>query len=105
MKRRFTEKLVVLSACQSAYGLTKKGEGTYTLSRIFLRMGVPRVIASLWSVTEAPTEHITTAFYEDLIIKHQPPNLALWHAKCTYLQSADLFTAQPCFWAGLVYVD
>jgi CHAT domain-containing protein len=105
LKRPFREKLVVLSACKSAYGITKKGEGAYTLSRIFLRLGVPRVVASLWSINDSKTAQITTFFYENLVFKQFSPTQSLQKAKLQYLKSADSFTAQPRFWAGLVCLD
>ena len=105
LNRRFNEKLVVLSACQSAYGITKKGEGTYALSRIFLRAGVPRVIASLWSINDTRTAQITTSFYENLVLKQLSTTTSLQKAKQKYIQFADSFTAQPRFWAGLVCID
>jgi CHAT domain-containing protein len=105
LNRPFKEKLVVLSACQSAFGKIKKGEGTYALSRIFLRVGVPHVVASLWSVSDATTEKITTLFYQNLVNQHFTSSESLNQAKRQFLKSADELTGQPRFWAGLVCVD
>ncbi len=105
LNRPFHEKLVVLSACQSAFGTIKKGEGAYALSRIFLRAGVPHVIASLWSISDVTSEKITTLFYENIVNQHITPSEALNKAKRQYLNSADELSGQPRFWAGLVCVD
>ena len=105
LNRRFKEKLVVLSACQSASGKIIKGEGTYALSRIFLRTGVPHVVASLWSISDIATEKITTPFYEALVNQHFTPSQALNHAKRQYIKSSDELTGHPRFWAGLVCID
>ncbi len=105
LKRRYTAKLVVLSACQTAYGKIKKGEGAYTLSRIFLRAGTPRVIASLWSINDKTTATITATMYERIIYNQKTPTQSLQIAKTHYLKNADDYKARPCFWAGLVCVD
>jgi CHAT domain-containing protein len=105
LKRRFSEKLVFISSCESAYGKIAKGEGAYTLSRSIMRAGASSVVASLWSISDETTGKITTQFYENIFVKHQTPSLALYNAKLSYLKTADSYTAQPHLWAGLVCWD
>src|SRR5688572_32163989 len=44
--------LAVLSACRTAFGAPREGEGVFTLSRGFLVAGARRVVASLWLVSD-----------------------------------------------------
>ena len=103
LQRQFSEKLIVLSACNTAFGKIAKGEGAFTLSRNFLRAGVPCVVASFWSIPDLSTEKITTAFYRNLQSKDTPAR-ALQNAKKQYLadKNTNSNSAHPRFWAGLV---
>ena len=105
LKRRYNEKLIVLSACQTAFGKIKSGEGAYTLSRNFLRAGAPRVIASLWSINDKTTASIMANFYENIVQKQKTVSQSLQLAKKSYIKTADQYSARPCFWAGLVCAD
>jgi len=57
--------LVVLSACNTGKGRIT-GDGVIGLSRALIHAGVPSVIVSLWTVPDAPTASLMTAFYENL---------------------------------------
>jgi CHAT domain-containing protein/Flp pilus assembly protein TadD len=57
--------LVVLSACNTGQGRLT-GDGVVGLSRSFISKGVPSVIASLWSVPDAPTASFMVEFYQNL---------------------------------------
>jgi CHAT domain-containing protein len=106
LKRHFSEKLVFISSCQSAYGKIATGEGAYTLSRSFMRAGASCVVASLWSISDETTQPITIYFYENIFYKHQTPSQALYNAKLSYIKQAkDPYDANPRFWAGLVCWD
>lgn len=56
-------RLVVLSACHSASGRELRGEGVLGLARGFLNAGVPRVVASRWTVEDGVTRDLMTSFY------------------------------------------
>ncbi len=58
--------LVVLSACNTGQGRLT-GDGVIGLSRSFISRGVPSVIASLWSVPDAPTASFMVEFYQNLL--------------------------------------
>lgn len=53
--------LVVLSACQSGLGMTHEG-GVIGLARAFQKAGVPRVVMSLWSVSDEATLYLMDRF-------------------------------------------
>jgi CHAT domain-containing protein/Flp pilus assembly protein TadD len=62
---KLNAELVVLSACNTGRGKIN-GDGIIGLSRSFLAAGVPSVIVSQWSVPDAPTALLMTAFYENI---------------------------------------
>ena len=55
--------LVVLSACQTGLGEEVKGEGLVGLTRGFMYAGAPRVLVSLWSVSDEATAEFMSRFY------------------------------------------
>ena len=62
---KLNAELVVLSACDTGNGKIT-GDGVIGLSRSLITAGVPSVIASLWSVPDAPTAFLMTQFYKNL---------------------------------------
>ncbi|MEM6454712.1 MAG: CHAT domain-containing protein [Acidobacteriota bacterium] len=55
--------LVVLSACESAIGPERRGEGLISVSRAFQVAGARSVLASLWLVNDASTAELMIRFY------------------------------------------
>jgi CHAT domain-containing protein/tetratricopeptide (TPR) repeat protein len=62
---KLNAELVVLSACDTGRG-TITGDGVIGLSRAFITAGVPSILVSLWSVPDAPTAALMTAFYRQM---------------------------------------
>lgn len=90
--------LVVLSACNTARGKVS-GDGVAGLARSFIAAGSPTVVASIWSVPDAPTASLMTNFYQNLA---QNPNIAqsLRQAMLTTMQEFP----QPRDWAAFTLI-
>lgn len=98
---RLDANLVVLSACNTGFGVLNKGEGVMSLARAFAGAGVPSVVMSLWSVTDASTAKIMNQFYLALK-KGGTKDKALREAKLEYLNATTPERAIPIYWAGTV---
>jgi CHAT domain-containing protein/tetratricopeptide (TPR) repeat protein len=90
--------LVTLSACQTGLGKEIKGEGVIGLTRGFMYAGVPRVVASLWSVDDMATAELMTRFYSRLLVRNQTPSAALRAAQVSLLK--DKKWKSPYYWAA-----
>jgi hypothetical protein len=66
--------LVVLSACQTNVG-TRVGDSSMALPWGFLYAGAPRVVGSLWKVSDGVTALLMERFYENLLGVHVEPRV------------------------------
>jgi CHAT domain-containing protein len=92
--------LVVLSACQTALGKEIRGEGLICLSRGFMYAGVPRVVASLWRVSDPATAELMRLFYSVMLVENLTPAAALRAAQAAMRKNPR--TADPYYWAGFI---
>lgn len=95
--------VAVLSACHTAAGRVRRGEGVMSLSRSFALAGCPAVVANLWSVPSAETNAIAERFMQ-LLYEGKAKDKALREAKKEYLAKAMSESRHPYFWAGQVLV-
>ena len=94
--------LVVLSACETALGTVRAGEGVFGLRRAFALAGAKNLLMSLWSVDDEVTADQMKAFYENL--QTLPPADALRQAQretIRLLKEQD-GTANPGLWASFI---
>jgi CHAT domain-containing protein len=90
--------LVVLSACQTGLGKEVRGEGLVGLTRGFMYAGAPRVVVSLWSVSDEGTAELMTSFYRGLLKEGKRPAEALQAAQVSMLKEQKF--ASPFYWAA-----
>jgi CHAT domain-containing protein len=89
-------KLVVLSGCET--GIAEQGlVDPQSLVRIFLRAGVPEVVASRWQVDSQSSAELMTLVYADLM-RGANVHQALGDAKRTLRSKSQ--TAHPYYWAA-----
>ncbi|MEM7479937.1 MAG: CHAT domain-containing tetratricopeptide repeat protein [Acidobacteriota bacterium] len=92
--------LVVLSGCQTALGKVVRGEGLLGLTRAFMHAGVPRVVVSLWDVSDEATAELMTRFYRALLEDRLSVSAALRHAQLEMSQEPRW--QAPYYWAGFI---
>jgi len=97
---RLPAELVVLSACQTGIGKEIKGEGLVSLTRGFMYAGSPRVVVSLWSVSEMGTTELMVRFYREMLKEGKPPAAALRAAQLSLMKEKRW--ASPYYWAPFV---
>jgi CHAT domain-containing protein len=98
---RLRADVVGLSACQTALGRVRYGEGMIGLARAFLYSGSRFVCASLWEVDDAATADLMTAYYRNLTDGMQ--NAAALQAAQIELMNSPKYAA-PYYWAAFILV-
>ena len=72
----------------------------FLLTRAFMYAGAPRVVASLWQVSDLATAELMKRFYRGILRQGLQPAAALRAAQLQ--MSGDPRWASPYFWAGFV---
>jgi len=97
--------LVVLSACETALGSARAGEGLMSLRRSFSVAGADTVISSLWKVDDKATAQLMKDFYTNLWEKNMSRGDALHEAKLRMLRRNRIDNggdAKPSTWGAFV---
>jgi CHAT domain-containing protein/Tfp pilus assembly protein PilF len=92
--------LVVLSACETGVGTDRRGEGMMALTRSFMRAGAPRVVVSLWKVSDQATAELMVRFYRGMEEHRLRPPEALRCAQLSML--GERRWSDPFYWAPFV---
>lgn len=93
--------LVVLSACDTAIGPERRGDGIASLARGLFHAGAARVISTLWQVDDEATAHFMGLLYQQLLSPSAPsPSTALRLAQAGMRDHPRW--SHPYFWAGFV---
>jgi CHAT domain-containing protein/TPR repeat protein len=90
--------VVVLSACQTGIGKEIRGEGLVSLTRGFMHAGAPRVVVSLWDVSDWATPELMVRFYRGMLKEGLRPAAALRAAQISLMN--DKRWASPYYWAS-----
>jgi CHAT domain-containing protein len=95
---KLSPEVVVLSACQTGMGKNVKGEGLVSLTRGFMYAGAPRVLVSLWAVSDWGTTDLMVRFYRGVLKEDMRPAAALRAAQISLMN--DKRWASPYYWAS-----
>ncbi|WYL98014.2 MAG: CHAT domain-containing tetratricopeptide repeat protein [Gloeotrichia echinulata IR180] len=90
--------LIVLSACETGRGKEVQGEGLVGLTRGLMYAGSPRVVLSLWSVSDEGTKELMSEFYRQMWQQGKSPTAALRAAQLTLWQNPNW--RNPLYWAA-----
>lgn len=94
--------MVTLSACETALGNLKRGEGFIGLASSFYYAGASSITSTLWKVNDGTSAKIMASFYGKLS-ESEAKNEALRLAKMEYLNEyQDTKLTHPYYWAGFV---
>ncbi|QCK13976.1 CHAT domain-containing protein [Mangrovivirga cuniculi] len=91
--------LVVLSACETAGGDIKVGEGVYGLQRAFLVAGAETLVMSLFKVDDKVTSEFMITFYKQML-EGKDKREAFYAAK----KEVKANYSQPKYWAPFVMI-
>jgi CHAT domain-containing protein len=94
---KLSPEVVVLSACQTGMGKNIRGEGLVSLTRGFMYAGAPRVIVSLWGVSDWGTTELMVRFYRGMLKEGMRPAAALRAAQLSLMNDQEW--ASPYYWA------
>jgi CHAT domain-containing protein len=96
----FQSRLVVLSGCETTRGMDYSGWGVGSLADGFLTQGAGAVLGMGWSVSDAATAALMSAFYRGLSRSNGNASLALQAAQ-QEMRASERFS-HPFYWAGAV---
>jgi CHAT domain-containing protein len=101
-KMRLQADLVVLSACRTGLGTDTKGEGMIGLTGAFMHAGVPRVLVSLWPVSDSAAADLMARFYRKVLGPQKlPPTAALREVQAELWQGGRW--SSTYYWAPFVF--
>ncbi|MBL8150820.1 MAG: CHAT domain-containing protein, partial [Blastocatellia bacterium] len=92
-------KLVVLSACDTAVGEAKNGEGVYGLRRALVLAGSESQMMSLWQVSDKATKELMVDYYTKLKAGEGRSD-ALQNVQLKMLHSKQY--SHPYYWASFI---
>ncbi|MBI4854494.1 MAG: CHAT domain-containing protein, partial [Acidobacteria bacterium] len=94
-------KVVVLSACNTAVGEVKTGDGIYGLRRALVLAGSETQLMSLWPVSDKGTKELMIDYYSRLQ-KDEGRSDALRNVQLELLKNRKLGRTHPFYWASFI---
>jgi CHAT domain-containing protein len=95
--------LVVLSGCNTGFGVLRYSEGLISIARSFFYTGVRTVAYTLWQLPDETGANIIENFYKHIKHRNKPED-ALRKSKLDFLSNTDALKSHPFYWAGYVIV-
>ena len=92
--------MVVLTACETARGELKRGEGIISMSRGFTYAGAKSIISTLWKIKEENAGQILPSFYRNLK-EGDAKDKAMQKAKIEFL-AKNPEKINPHYWAPII---
>ena len=99
-KRLPNVKLVILSSCQTGGKDYYNGEGLTGISRAFLELGIPLVVASHWPVESESTADLMLKFHRYRKELGLTSVAALRKAQLDLANAQDGYFRDPYYWAA-----
>lgn len=106
LKLNLNAEMVVLSACQTARGQVRAGEGMIGMSWALFVAGSPTVVVSQWKVDSERTSELMIEFHRNLL-RRNGRNRAMTKAEALRLAALTLRHGRythPAYWAGFVLI-
>jgi CHAT domain-containing protein len=103
MQMNLKAQLVVLSGCNTGYGILMQSEGLISIARSFFYAGVRTAVYTLWPVADKAGSKLMVTFYQE-ICKGQDTDVSMQKAKIKYLEEADPLKNHPFYWSGYLLV-
>ena len=98
---RLKADLIVLSACETAVGKVRRGEGIISLARAFSYAGAKSTVTTLWKIADDRTAELMDVFYQYLG-EGRTKDEALRLARMRYLEQSNVRSCHPFYWAAFV---
>jgi CHAT domain-containing protein/Tfp pilus assembly protein PilF len=93
--------MTVLSACNTARGENRTGEGVVGLTWALFVAGCPTQVVSQWAVDDKSTALLMSRFYENLKVRSMAKAASLKEAE-VWLQKQNAKYRHPYYWAPFV---
>lgn len=93
--------MTVLSACNTARGENRTGEGVIGLTWALFVAGCPTQVVSQWAVDDASTAMLMARFYENVRVRKMGKAQALQEAE-SWLRGQGAKYSHPYYWAPFV---
>lgn len=94
-------RIVLLSACETAKGDVKVGEGVYGMQRAFQEAGVEKLVMSLWKVDDEATAELMVSFINNLFSTKDSVSQAFRKAVIDLQQQYE----NPYYWGAFMLIN